>query len=120
MKQVQIIAFVASLGLLGIILELVRRKLLKERFALMWIFSAIVLLVFSLWGQLLEILAKAFGIYYAPAIFIPIMLFFGVVLFLYFSVLVTTQWEKIKSLAQKIAILENRINELENNKKEQQ
>jgi len=113
MKKVQYISFLASLGLLGIILELVRRKLLKERFALLWMFSAIVLIAFSLWGDLLEILADVIGIDYAPAVILPIMLFFVVVLFLYFSVLVTVQSGKIKTLAQRYSILEQRIDEIE-------
>ena len=119
MKKVQIISLLASMGLLGIVLELVRRKMLKERFALLWIFSAIVLVIFSLWADLLEIIANAAGIYYAPAVFLPIIIFFGVVLFLYFSVIVTNQSEKIKILAQKMAILEQRIEELESEEKSQ-
>ena len=114
MKKVQIISLLASMGLLGIVLELVRRKMLKERFALLWIFSAIVLVIFSLWIDLLEIIAKAAGIIYAPLVFLPIIIFFGVILFLYFSVIVTNQWDKIKTLAQRMAILEQRIEELEN------
>ncbi len=114
MKRVQFISLLASLGLLGIILELVRRKLLKERFALLWILSALVLVLFSLWADFLQILANAMGIYYAPAVLLPIMLMFGVILFLYFSVIVTKQGDKIKTLSQNEAILEERINELEN------
>lgn len=113
MKRVQLISLLASVGLLGIVLELVRRKMLKERFALLWIFSAIVLIVFSLWIDILEILANIIGIYYAPAVILPIMIFIGVVLFLYFSVIVTNQWEKIKMLTQRIALLEQRMNEME-------
>ncbi|MCD6417204.1 DUF2304 domain-containing protein [bacterium] len=113
MKRVQLISLFASLGLLGIVLELVRRKLLKERFALLWIFSALVLVLFSFWADLLEILANLVGIYYAPAVLLPIMLFFVIVLFLYFSVIVTKQGDRIKTMAQNISILEERVRELE-------
>ncbi len=112
MKRVQFISLLASLGLLGIVLELVRRRMLKERFALLWIFSAAGLVVLSVWGNLLEILAKLVGIYYAPAVLLPIIIFFGVVLFLYFSVIVTKQADRIKTLAQKLALLEQQVEDL--------
>ncbi|UCG92811.1 MAG: DUF2304 domain-containing protein [candidate division WOR-3 bacterium] len=109
MKTVQIIAFIASLTLLVCILELIRRRKLKERFALLWLFSSIILIVFSVWIDLLEILARIIGIHYAPAVFIPVIIFFMVVLFIYFSVIVSEQSEHIKILAQKLAILESTL-----------
>jgi hypothetical protein len=111
MKPVQLIALVASLALLLAILELIRRRKLKERFSLLWLVSAVALIIFSLWGELLEILARLIGIYYAPAVFIPIIIFFAVVLFIYFSVIVSEQSERIKTLSQKIALLEAELAE---------
>ena len=113
MKRIQVMSFLASLGLLGIVLELVRRRMIKEKFALLWVISVVFLLIFSLWGNLLELLAKILGIYYPPAVLLPLMLFFGVVLFLYFSVIATKQDEKIKNLTQQISILEERLREIE-------
>jgi len=81
MKQIQIIALIAAVGLLICILELIRRRKLKEKFALLWLFSSIVLIVISLWGRLLEILAKLAGIYYAPLVLVPIIIFFVILLF---------------------------------------
>jgi len=109
MKEIQIIAFFAALLMLVCILELIRRRKLKERFSILWLFSAIILIVFSLWGKLLEILAKLMGIYYPPLVLIPIIMFIAVVLFIYFSIIVSDQSEKIKTLAQKIALLEQKI-----------
>jgi hypothetical protein len=113
MKRIQTIFMLASCGLLGVVLEMVRRKALKERYALLWILSAVALIVLSMWGNMLEFAAKALGIIDPTNVVFPVMLFLGAVLFLYFSVLVTKQWEKIKTLAQKIALLEQRIVELE-------
>jgi hypothetical protein len=112
MKPIQIIALLASLALLFCILELIRRRKLKERFALLWLFSAVILIVFSLWGRFLDVLAKWLGIYYAPAVLIPIVIFIAVILFIYFSVIVSNQSELIKALAQKIALLEKELKEI--------
>jgi len=109
MKPIQIFVFLVSLGLLIFILELVRRGKLKERFALLWLFSAIVLIIFSIWGNLLEIIARVIGIYYAPSVLLPIIIFFVVILFMYFSVIVSRQSEQLKVLAQKIALIEEEL-----------
>jgi hypothetical protein len=109
MKQIQIIAFLAAITMFVCILELIRRRKLKERFAILWLFAAIILIIFSLWGRLLEILAKIMGIYYPPLVLIPIIILIAVVLFIYFSIIVSDQSEKIKTLAQKIALLEEEI-----------
>jgi len=111
-KRIQIISLIASIGLFSIIFELVRRKKLKERFSILWLLFALILVVFSLWSDLLENFSQLIGIYYAPAVLIPVIIFFGVVLFLYFSIVVTRQAEKIKTLAQKIALLEYDLLEL--------
>ena len=42
--RLQIVAIVASVVLLLIVLELVRRRRLLERYALLWLFCALVLL----------------------------------------------------------------------------
>jgi len=114
MKPIQVIALIVSLGLLICIFELIRRRKLKERFALLWLFSAVIFIIFSLWGRFLEILAKIIGIYYAPAVLIPIVIFLAVILFIYFSVIVNDQSDHIKILSQKIALLEKKIEDLEN------
>ena len=112
MKRIQIISLIASIGLFSIVFELVRRKKLKERFSILWLLFALILVVFSLWSDLLENFSHLIGIYYAPAVLIPVIILFGVVLFLYFSIVVTRQAEKIKTLAQKIALLEHDLLEL--------
>lgn len=109
MKEIQIIAFLAAITMFVCILELIRRRKLKERFAILWLIAAIILIIFSLWGRLLEILAKIMGIYYPPLVLIPIIILIAVVLFIYFSIIVSDQSEKIKTLAQKIALLEEEI-----------
>jgi len=120
-KRIQIISLIASIGLFSIVFELVRRKKLKERFSILWLLFALLLVVFSLWNDLLENFSQLIGIYYAPAVLIPVIIFFGVVIFLYFSIVVTHQAEKIKTLAQKIALLEHDLLEfkskLDNEKK---
>jgi hypothetical protein len=109
--QAQIIALIATIAIFGLILELVRRRRLVERYALLWMTAAIVLLVLSIWTDGLDVLADAMGIEEpANAIFI---LAFGVafLLLLNFSVATSRLSEETKILAQETARLEQELRE---------
>jgi hypothetical protein len=78
--RIQILAIVASGLLLLVVLELVRRKAFLERYALLWLLSAIVLLGLSVWKGALQALADLLNIAYPPnALF---LVAFGFVLIL--------------------------------------
>ncbi len=111
--RIQIVAVVATGILLFGILELVRRRRLLERYALLWIFSATALLALAAWNGLLEKVASAIGIFYPPSALFVIAFAFILVLLLHFSVAVSRLAEQSKVLAQRLALLEARGRELE-------
>lgn len=107
----RIIAIVISGGLLLLILELVRRKRLMERYALLWLFSTLLLLILSVWSGLLNDLASALGVSYPPSALFAVA--FGVVLVLlvHFSLAVSRLSDQNKVLAQRLGILQQRVAE---------
>jgi hypothetical protein len=106
--RVQIVAIVAAVVLLFAILELVRQRRLLERYALLWLLSAVVLLGLAVWKGLLEVVADAVGIFYAPSALFVIAFGFILVLLLHFSVAVSRLADQSKVLAQRVALLEER------------
>jgi hypothetical protein len=106
MATQRVIAIVISSGLLLLILELVRRKRLMERYALLWLFSTVILLILSLWNGLLTSLASALGISYPPSALFAVA--FGVVLVLlvHFSLAVSRLSDQNKVLAQRLGLLQ--------------
>jgi hypothetical protein len=111
--RVQIVAVLLSGGLGLVVLELVRSRRLLERYALLWLFSAIVLLALAVWSGLLHKLAIAVGIYYAPSALFAVAFGFVLMLLLHFSVAVSRLAEQSKVLAQRLALAEDRQRELE-------
>ncbi|GAC1325414.1 MAG: hypothetical protein NVSMB25_23880 [Thermoleophilaceae bacterium] len=111
--RVQVFAVLATLALFLVVLELVRRRRLLERYAILWLFSAIVLLGLGVWRGLLQTLARSVGIYYAPSALFVIAFGFVLVLLLHFSVAVSRLAEQSKVLAQRLALLEERERHLE-------
>ena len=111
--RVQIVAVVATLALFIVLLELVRRRRLLERYAVLWLFSAVVLLGLGLWRGLLRSVATALGIYYPPSALFVVAFGFVLVLLLHFSIAVSRLAEQSKVLAQRVALLEERQRRLE-------
>jgi hypothetical protein len=111
--RVQIVAIVATGGLFIVLLELVRRRRMLERYAVLWLFCAVALLGLSVWKGLLSDLARAVGIYYPPSALFVIAFGFVLVLLLHFSVAVSKLADQNKVLAQRLALLEERQREAE-------
>ena len=106
--RIQIVSIAASAVLFGVIFELVRRRRLQERYALLWLFSAVVLLGLALWRGLLNEVAHAVGIFSPPNALFLIAFGFVLVLLLHFSLAVSRLTDQTKVLAQKLALLEER------------
>jgi hypothetical protein len=111
--KIQLLAIVGSAALLLLILELVRRRSLLERYALLWLFSALVLLALAIWTELLETIANAIGIIYPPNALFLIAFGFVLVLLLHFSLAVSRLSDQSKVLAQRVALLEQRQRRVE-------
>ena len=111
--RVQIVAIVATAALFVILLDLVRRRRMLERYAILWLFCAVALFGLSVWKQLLTELAHAVGIFYAPSALFVIAFGFVLVLLLHFSIAVSKLAEQNKVLAQRLALLEERQRQAE-------
>jgi hypothetical protein len=106
--KIQILAIVVSALLLVGVLELVRRRAFLERYALLWLFSALVLLGLAVWEGALEALADLVGIAYPPNALFLIAFGFVLMLLLHFSVAVSRLSDQTKVLTQRLALLEHR------------
>jgi hypothetical protein len=111
--RLQIVAILGALGLLLFVLELVRRRALMERYALLWLFSSVVILVLAIWDGALGVLARQLGILSAPNALFFVALAFVLLLLLHFSAAMSRLTDQSKVLAQRQAILEQRLSEME-------
>jgi hypothetical protein len=114
--RVSIAAAVASALLLLIVFELIRSRRLRERYALLWLLTGIVLLALSLWRGGLNTIAGWFGVtQYPPAVFFAVGTFFILVVLLHYATVISRLADQNVILAQRIALLEaelTRVDEL--------
>jgi hypothetical protein len=111
--RIQLVAIVVAGGLFFIVFELVRRKRLLERYALLWLGSTVVLLGLAVWKDLLVTVSTAVGIYYAPSALFAVTLAFVLMLLLHFSLVISRLADQNKVLAQKLSLLQQRVEVLE-------
>jgi hypothetical protein len=111
--RIQIVAIGATLVLLLVVLELVRRRRLLERYALVWLGSTLVLLGLGIWQGLLGTIADAIGVIYPPNALFVSAFGFVLLLLLHFSTAVSRLTDQTKVLAQRLALTEQRQAELE-------
>ena len=104
--RIQIVAIGAAVCLIVVLLELVRRRSLLERYALLWLASAFILLALAVWRGLLEEVAEFVGVAYPPNALFLIAFGFVLVLLLHFSIAVSRLSDQTKVLAQRLALLE--------------
>ena len=94
-----------------LIFELVRRKHLMERYAILWLVAGATVLVLGLWQGLLTTLSHAVGIYYPPSALFAVAFLFVLVMLVHFSMTVSRLSDQNKVLAQRLALLQRRLEE---------
>jgi hypothetical protein len=109
---VSIAAAVASFLLLVIVFELIRSRRLRERYALLWLLTGVVLLGLSLWRDGLNTIAGWFGVEtYPPAILGAVGALFILIVLLHYSTVISRLSDQNTTLAQRLALLEQQQRE---------
>ena len=107
--RVSIVAAIAAVVLLVVIFELIRSRRLQERYALLWLVTGLAILALAVWRDALELFAELVGIAYPPsALFVAASLFILIVL-LHYSTVISRLSDQNRILAQRLALLENRL-----------
>lgn len=112
-SRIQIVAIIATSGIFMLVFELVRRRRLMERYAILWLCSSAVMLGLSVWSQALDQFAAAIGIYYAPSAYFVVAIAAILVMLLHFSLVISRLADQTKILAQRVAAQQARIDQVE-------
>jgi hypothetical protein len=103
--RIQVISLCVTAFLFVFVFELVRRRRLMERYALLWMASSLVLLVLAAWTGLLELLADAAGVEVPSNGLFIVGFAFVLALLLHFSLAISRLTDETKVLAQEVARL---------------
>jgi hypothetical protein len=110
--KVAIAASIASIILLVIVFELIRSRRLRERYALLWLLTGVVLLVLSAWRGGLNTIARWVGVQtYPPAVLFAIGSLFILIVLLHYATVISKLSDQNSILAQRVALLEEKLDE---------
>ena len=112
----KIFAIIISLSLLLFIVELVRRKKLREEYSWLWLLTGTIILILALWYDLLQWITHVIGAGLPTSTLFFLGLVFLILIAIQFSVKVSELNNQVKNLAQENGLLKNRIEEIEEEK----
>jgi hypothetical protein len=112
----KIFAIIISLSLLVFIIELVRRKKLREEYSWLWLLTGAIILILALLYDLLQGITYLIGAGLPTSTLFFLGLVFLILIAIQFSVKVSELNNQVKNLAQENGLLKNRVEELEEKK----
>ena len=110
-ERIQYISIALSIMFLGFVIELIRRKRIKESYALLWLVSAAAFIGLSVWRSGLEQISLAIGIAYPPAALLLLAVGVLFLVLIQFSIIISKLSLENKRLAQEIALLRSTLEE---------
>jgi hypothetical protein len=109
---VSIAGAIASFTLVLVVLELVRSRRLRERYALLWLTTGLTLTALSAWRGGLNTIARWVGVRsYPPAVLFAVGILFILAVLLHYSTVISRLSDQNVLLAQRLALLEEQVEE---------
>lgn len=115
--RLNLLLILGSLLLLFGILELVRRRRLKEKYSLVWIFTAMTLFVLSIGRDIMRELSSLMGIHYPPSAFFLLAFLFLMLIMIQFSVVISNLSARNKALAHELSLIKLKLDEISESQK---
>jgi hypothetical protein len=103
--RTRIVTVAASVGLLVFVIELVRRRRLKEEYSVLWTITAVTLLVLALWFDLLLDITHLIGAVLPSSTLFFFGLLFGLLMLLHFSVRISHLERSLTALVQELGLM---------------
>jgi hypothetical protein len=107
-----LVPLAASLLITAVTVELIRRRKLREEYAMLWLGASAVLLVFAIFPRLLWHLSRWLGVYYLT-VMILLSFSFLALLVIHLAVVISRLADDQRQIAQRLALTEQRLMELQ-------
>ena len=110
--RTQLIMVLIGVAMLLFVLNMVRRKQIREQYALLWIITALVITFAAIFIRAVERLSHLVGVYYPPAFLFLLAILLLFILQFQFSTVISSLREQNRSLVQDVGLLANEVREL--------
>ena len=103
--RLRLVALLGSVAVFAFVVELVRRRRLKEEYSLLWLLTAVTLILLAAWDGLLNDVSDLIGAASSQSTLFFFGLMFVVLMLLHFSVRISALERRITSLVQELGLL---------------
>ncbi len=109
----QIIMLLAVICYFFLLILLLRKKMLNLKYGLLWIFSGVLMLILAAFPGILNAFSSFVGIASPTNALFAVIIFCIILILMSLTAIVSSLNNKVKRLAQTIAMLENRLRAVE-------
>lgn len=111
--KIRLITIAVCIFIVVYVFELVRRRHLNEEYSMGWLITGILMLVMSVWIELLTKITNLVGSDALTSTLFFLGLLFLVVICLHFSIRISNLTNQVRTLSQQLAILDNEVASIE-------
>lgn len=108
---------IVMIAYFGLIIHLLRREKFLLRYGILWLLSGMVMLIVVIFPDLLVAFTDILGIEIASNGLFAVSIFLVIMMLVFLTAVVTELTSRIKKMAQKTAIMEKRLRDLEDFKR---
>jgi len=111
----KIFVILISIALMIFIVELVRRRKLREEYSWLWLLTGIIILILASWHDLLIYVTNFIGAALPTSTLFFLGLVFLFLIAVQFSTKISRLTDQVKNLTQENALLKERVEKMEGN-----
>jgi len=113
----KLFAVITSVMVFLVMMELVRRRQLREEYSWLWLLTGTAMIVLVIWYRLLLFITRVIGALSPVTTLLLFSLLFLLAIAIHYSVIISRLTTQIKNLAQELALLSARVEQLPGNQR---
>jgi len=106
----RLVPLTIALLIILITVEMIRRRKLREEYAMLWLGASVVMFVFAVFPGLLIWLGRELKVQTLTLVVLVLFTFLAIIV-MHFAVVISKQAEEIRQLAQRIALINRQLEE---------
>jgi hypothetical protein len=110
---IQILSILGSATLIAGIFLLIRKKKLKEEYAILWLVVFFMFLIISIFRSSIDFISKILGIAYQPSSLFIVLIIGAFLLLLHFSVIISDLRTKMNRLVSELTLVRSKLEDME-------
>jgi hypothetical protein len=102
----RVFAIVTSIGTFLVVMELIRRRRLREEYAFLWVLTTVGMMVLATWYGLIERITQLIGAIAVTTTLFIFALIFLLLISVHFTTVISRLTVQVRRLTQELAILQ--------------